>query len=147
VRAGTDVTWSGQGSGLSASSSQHFSSSPVLSYLHIGGTSTSFSSSRQRNVIKYFTPDFKNGFTPGVIWSAAPTTDEKDLATGNRKGGAWYILPEYNAGNWKIGYNYADIKQEVAGAGGAATPWDLRGHKIYGEMKLGGVEFGLTYAK
>jgi len=148
IRAGTDITWSQTGSGLGTSAAQHYSTSPILSYFHIGGTNTSFSSSRQRNVIIYDTPDFKNGFRATAIWSASPTTDEKDLATGNRKGRAWYFLPEYRASNWKAGYTYMDQKQEVAGAGTASTPWDLKGHKIYGDIKLGfGLEIGLTYAK
>ena len=148
IRAGTDTTWSQTGSGLSTSASQHYSSSTILNYVPIAGASTSFSSSRQRNVIIYDTPNFKNGFKLTAIWSAAASTDEKDLSTGNRKGGAWYLLPQYSAGNWKLGYNYANLKQEVTGLATATTPWNLKGHKLWGEMNFGGgFEGQLVYAK
>jgi predicted porin len=136
VRAGTDVTWSQSGEIKSASSSQHFSSSPVNSYLIIGGTSTSFASSRSRNLIIYDTPDFKNGFKFTGMWSASAATDEADLLTGARKGQNWFLFPEYSGGNWKVGYSY--MKMKFDGVVAATTPLDLDGHKIYGDMSFGG---------
>ena len=146
VRAGTDITWSQTGSALSTNASQHYSSSPIVSYVHIGGTSVSFSSSRSRNMIIYDTPDFKNGFKMTAMWSASASTDEADLLTGARKGSSIFLMPEFNGGAWKVGYSYMKMKQDAVVA--ATTPWDLNGHKLYGEITLGGgFDAQLSYAK
>lgn len=146
IRAGTDITWSQTGAGLSTNASQHYSASPIISYLSLGGTIYSFSSSRSRNMIIYDTPDFKNGFKFTAMWSAAANTDESTLTNGNRKGQNWFLFPEYNAGNWKVGYSYMNMK--VDGGTTATQPVNLKGNKIYGEMNFGGgFEAQLVYAK
>ena len=145
IRAGTDITWSQTGAGLSTNASQHYSASPIISYLAVGGTIYSFSSSRSRNLIIYDTPDFKNGFKLTAMWSAAANTDEADLLTGNRKGSNWFLFPEYNAGNWKAGYSY--MKMKFDGVVAATTPLDLDGHKIYGAVTFGDFDLTLGYAK
>ena len=146
VRAGTDVTWSQNGSGLSTNASQHYSTSPVLNYAAIGGAVVSFASSRSRNLIIYDTPDFKNGFRVTAMWSASAEADEKDLTTGARKGSSWFLMPQYNGGNWKVGYSYQNQKQDAVVA--ATTPWNMKGHKLWGEMNFGGgFEGQLVYAK
>jgi len=137
LRAGTDVTWSQNGSGLSTSASQHYSTSPILNYVAIAGAVVSISSSRSRNLIIYDTPDFKNGFRVTGIWSASAQADEADLASGNRKGSSWFLMPQYNGGNWKAGYSYMDMKQDAV-ATTATSPWNIKGHKLWGEMAFGG---------
>ena len=146
VRAGTDITWSQTGAGLSTSASQHYSASPIISYLSIGGAIVSFSSSRSRNMIIYDTPDFKNGFALTAMWSASASADEADLLSGNRKGQSYFLHPTYNGGSWKAGYSYMNMKQDAVT--GATTPWNLKGNKLWGEMNFGGgFEGQLVYAK
>jgi len=148
LRAGTDVTWSQNGSGLGIGSSMHYSSSPVLSYVTLGNAVVSHSSSRSRNLIIYDTPDFKNGIRVTAIWSPSAEKDESDLATGARKGSTWFLMPQYNGGNWKAGYSYQNQKQDSPAVATATSPWNLKGHKLWGEMNFGGgFEGQLVYAK
>jgi len=146
LRAGTDITWSQNGSGLSTNASQHYSTSPILSYSAIGGAVVSHSSSRSRNLIIYDTPDFKNGFRVTAMWSPSASNDEADLLTGARKGSSWFLMPQYNGGAWKAGYSYMNMKQDAVVA--ATTPWNMKGHKLWGEMNFGGgFEGQLVYTK
>jgi predicted porin len=147
IRLGTMTTWGAVGGGFSAASTAQFSSSGIMNYVQLGGANTSFSASRQRNVIQYDTPNFNNGFRVQASWSSAPlATADLDMNTAMRKGSAWYLTPEFSAGGWKVGWSHANIKTEVAAAA-AFAPVDLKADKLYVETNLAGFDIGLTWAK
>ena len=139
IRAGTDVTYADRGSGLTTSASQHYSTSGSQAYVMLGGTGVSFSSSRQQNMIIYDTPDF-NGFKATGMWSSNPNGLDADLANAGRAGRAWYLFPEYNFGSGRVGYKYADIKDDQ-------LTWDLKANGIWAEITIAGIETGFTYSK
>ena len=140
IRAGTDVTYGGPGAGLSTGASQHYSTSATQNFVALGGTTVSFSSSRQQNLIIYDTPDFGNGFKATGMWSSNPSGLDADMATAGRAGRAWYLLPEFRFGSGRVGYKYADIKDDQ-------QAWDLKANGIWGEITIAGIETGLTYSK
>jgi len=150
IRAGTMPTWGdGQGSGLSPETSQHYSTSGMTNYIQVGGTMVSFSSSRQTNVIMYDAPAIGD-LRISAGWSSNPIGVDDDLSrlatatNTNRKGQAWYFLPNYTvAGIGKFGWAYADIKTETA----QASMYDLKANKLYWEGAVAGVELGLSWAK
>ena len=139
VRAGTDVTFADRGAGLTTNASQHYSTSGSQAYVMLGGTAVSFSSSRQQNMIFYDSPDF-NGFKGTVAWSSNPNGLDADLANAGRAGRAWYLFPEYNFGSGRVGYKYADIKDDQ-------LTWDLKANGIWAEVTIAGIETGFTYSK
>lgn len=142
IRAGSLSTWGSVGSGFSPSSSANYSSSAILNYVIIAGTSpTAIHSSRQSNTILYTTPNFKNGFKAVLGWSTAAKSADSDMLNTYRKGQTWYAMPQFNAGSWAVGYAYADQKTETG------TPYDMKSHKIWGTVKIAGIDLGLTYAK
>ena len=140
IRAGTDVTFADRGAGLSPNAGAQFSTSGSQAYVNLGGTAVSFSASRQQNLIIYDTPDFGNGFKFTGMWSSNPNGLDADLATAGRAGRAWYLFPEFNFGSGRVGYKYADIKDDQ-------QTWDLKANGIWGEVTIAGIETGLTYSK
>ena len=161
VRAGTMATWceglSSQGGyGLSTEASQHYSLSGMSCYVMTGqttgavaaytGSTTSFSSSRQPNVIMYETPKM-GGFSAQLGWASSPMNNvDNDLNLVGRKGRAWYIMPAYDAGFVKFGYALADIKDNSTPAANSGA-LDLKAHKLYAQFSIAGVEIAPAWAK
>lgn len=144
LRAGTLSTWGNVGTGFSPNASGQFSSSGLMNYVMIGGAPLSFASSRLGNMIEYTSPKM-GGFHVIGAYSTAPKGQDSDHLFAQRKGSAWYLMPEFNAAGWKIGWAHANHKFENTAS--ATGSLDLKADKLYVETNLAGIDIGVTWAK
>lgn len=111
------------------------------------GTQSIAGATRTSNVVHYLSPNW-SGFTIiGAYTSNAPAAgNDADIASGVTKGSGWNLNPNFNGGNWQVGYSYWDSKQDAGSntfAGGKQ-----RGDRLYGSYVFPmGLKIGLAYDK
>lgn len=133
----------------------------LLAYAGGGGQAIA-AATRTPNVIHYTTPNF-GGFTMIAAYSTSPnpggavagvgaagSLTESDIGTAFRKGRAYNLNPNFDAGNWVVGYSYWNQKND-GGIGAAALAAnagaDQRGDRLYGSFKMAGFKVGLAWDK
>jgi predicted porin len=133
----------------------------LLAYAGGGGTAIA-AATRTPNVIHYTTPNW-GGFTMVAAYSTSPnpagavagvgaagSVTESDIGSAVRRGHAWNLNPNFDAGNWQVGYSYWTQKND-GGIGAAALATtaggDQRSDRLYGSFKIAGFKIGLAWDK
>jgi len=99
-----DLHYFNRESELTTKGSLRADSISLLAYAG-GGAIPVANATRTTNVVHYTTPNW-GGFTVIAAYSANPSAAENEIGSANRRGRAWNLNPNWQSGNWQIGYSY-----------------------------------------
>ena len=109
-----------------------------------GGATAIAGATRTPNVLHYTSPNW-GGFTVVAAYSSSGGAAlNADLFSVTRAGSAWNINPNFNAGNWQLGWSHWNAKPDGGGVGFAG---DQRSDRLYGSFRFGGFKLGLAWDK
>ena len=132
----------------------------LLAYAGGGGQAIA-AATRTPNVIHYTSPNW-GGFTVVGAYSTSPnpalavagvaaagSVTESDIGSAVRKGNAWTINPNYDGGNWQVGWSHWNQKNDGGIGAALATNAgaDQRSDRLYGSFKMAGFKVGLAWDK
>jgi len=116
----------------------------ILAFAGGGGQSIAFAS-RTPNIIHYTSPNW-GGFTMVAAYSlSGPSGAQSDITSTVRAGHSWNLNPNYNAGNWQLGYSYWKSKNDTGGA--TLATGDQKSNRLYGSFKIANFKLGLAWDK
>ncbi len=116
----------------------------ILSFAGGGQQSIAFAS-RTPNIIHYLSPNW-SGFTMIAAYSmSGPSGAQSDITSTTRAGNSLNLNPNYDAGNWQVGYSYWNSKNDTGGA--TLATGDQRASRLYGSFKIAGFKLGLAWDK